>query len=64
MPDGPVDVESGIPAAALDGLRALGHEIEPAKKPIGGAQAIWIDHEQDVLTGASEPRKDGCALGY
>ena len=63
-PDGPVEVESGIPQAALEGLRARGHETEPAKKPIGGAQAIWIDHEEGVLTGASEPRKDGCALGY
>jgi gamma-glutamyltranspeptidase/glutathione hydrolase len=64
VPDGAVEVESGIPAEALDGLRARGHQIERAKRPIGGAQAIWIDHAQGVLTGASEPRKDGCALGY
>ncbi len=63
-PDGPVEVESGIPADAVAGLRALGHEIEAAAKPIGGGQAIWIDWDEGVLTGASEPRKDGCALGY
>ncbi|MDP7242708.1 MAG: gamma-glutamyltransferase [Rhodospirillales bacterium] len=60
---GPVEVESGVPHATVEGLRRLGHETTTPAKPIGGGQAIWIDWDKGVLTGASDPRKDGCALG-
>lgn len=59
-----VQAESSMPAEVVAGLRAKGHSVVPPPKPIGGAQAIWIDWEQGVLTGGSDPRKDGCALGY
>jgi len=55
-------VESGYSPAARAELAALGHRVLPAEKPIGGAQAIIIHHD-GVLEGASDPRKDGCALG-
>lgn len=62
--DGVVEVESGVPGKVADSLRRRGHTIKPPVKPIGGAQAILIDWEKGVLTGGSDPRKDGCALGY
>jgi gamma-glutamyltranspeptidase / glutathione hydrolase len=57
-------VERGMPAATVDGLKARGHQVMAAPSPWGGAQAIRIDWRRGVLIGGSEPRKDGCALGY
>ncbi len=61
---GPVEIESGVPEATVEALKRLGHRPIRPNRAIGGGQAIWIDWKSGVLTGASEPRKDGCALGY
>ena len=34
------------------------------RSSMGGGQAIMIDHANKTLIGASDPRKDGLAIGY
>jgi gamma-glutamyltranspeptidase/glutathione hydrolase len=60
-PDG-MEVERGYTDQTRAELAALGHPVVIPKTPLGGAQAIILDG--DVLIGGSDPRKDGCALGY
>jgi gamma-glutamyltranspeptidase/glutathione hydrolase len=62
--DGKVQIERGIPGAVVDRLHRLGHVCELVDKPHGGGQAILIDRAKGCLVGGSDPRKDGCALGY
>jgi gamma-glutamyltranspeptidase / glutathione hydrolase len=57
-------LEGGVPERTAAGLAGLGHRVERARVPHGGGQAIWIDRETGVLTGGSDPRKDGIALGF
>jgi len=57
-------IERGVPAATAEGLKARGHRVVLAAAPWGGAQAIRIDWQRGVLVGGSDPRKDGCALGF
>jgi gamma-glutamyltranspeptidase / glutathione hydrolase len=62
--EGVYQLEDGIPAAIVEGLKKIGHQTTGVVTPLGGAQAIRIDWDKGTLTGGSDPRKDGCALGY
>lgn len=57
-------IERGYCASVVQQLADRGHKPFIPDAPIGGAQAIRIDATTGVLQGASDPRKDGCALGY
>jgi gamma-glutamyltranspeptidase/glutathione hydrolase len=59
-----LEVEPTVDNDTLVRLQSLGHDVHLASRPIGGAQAIWIDHAGGVMWGGSDPRKDGCALGF
>jgi gamma-glutamyltranspeptidase/glutathione hydrolase len=61
---GTVQVESGISDKTVEALRAKGHQVVRAKGAFGGYQGVLIDHENGVLHGATETRKDGAAVGY
>ncbi|AWB49868.1 gamma-glutamyltransferase [Gemmobacter aquarius] len=56
-------VERGYSDAVRARLAEMGHEVSVPDEPIGGSQAIFIGTD-GVLVGGSDPRKDGCALGY
>ena len=57
-------VEQAASSALRDGLTAKGHDVAERKLPWGGGQIIRVDPEFGTLIGASDARKDGCALGY
>ena len=59
-----VEMEGTVPKETVEGLKKLGHNPTRPAKPIGGSQAIWSDWERGILSGGSEPRKDGAAIGY
>jgi gamma-glutamyltranspeptidase/glutathione hydrolase len=57
-------VEEGVPPATVQKLAMMGHSVKMRDLPWGGGQIVTIDPVSGVRTGASDPRKDGCALGY
>ena len=65
-----VMLEDTMGAPVIDALIGRGHEriLPPAgimhRALMGGGQAIMIDPTTGALSGASDPRKDGLALGY
>ena len=48
----------------MRGLEERGHTVQTCAMPIGGGEAVAIDWRRGILVGASDPREDGCALGY
>lgn len=67
-PGGLCLLEAGWDQALAEGLANRGHRLQHVagrdRISFGGAQLILRDPATGVLTGASEPRFDGLALGY
>ena len=70
---GIVNAEDGFDPAAAEGLRALGHRVEPfadSYQDYGAGQFIWRldegrgDPAVDGYVAASDTRRDGQAAGY
>jgi gamma-glutamyltranspeptidase/glutathione hydrolase len=61
---GTLYLESGFAPETLRELSKKGHRIGFGVGMFGGYQAIGVDLENKVYTGASESRKDGQAAGY
>ncbi|MEA3358018.1 MAG: gamma-glutamyltransferase [Thermodesulfobacteriota bacterium] len=62
-----VYLEEGISRIAASALKEKSHhiiDVPPSVNQFGGGQAIYLDRAQNVLLGASDRRKDGCAIGY
>ena len=60
---GPLVLETVYDDSIAADLVKRGHDVERASTPLGGGQAIWIDRNRGILMGASDFRKDGCAIG-
>ncbi|MHC5065816.1 MAG: gamma-glutamyltransferase [Planctomycetota bacterium] len=60
---GTVRVEAMLAESIRQGLEALGHRVQVGGA-FGGYQAIARDPVTGVLSGATESRKDGLALGF
>jgi len=67
-PGGLLYVEEGWPFDVMAALAQRGHHLAPidgsARGVFGGGQIIVRDPQTGVLTAGSDPRKDGCAVGY
>jgi gamma-glutamyltranspeptidase/glutathione hydrolase len=61
---GTVGFERGISDDVKLKLAYLGHRVRPALGAFGGYQGIWRQDDPLRYFGGSDPRKDGCAIGY
>ncbi|RME85834.1 MAG: gamma-glutamyltransferase [Caldilineae bacterium] len=62
-----VAFEQGTPLRALSELAQMGHRVVPPTElsaGFGGGQIILVDQQAGALFGGSDPRKDGCAVGF
>jgi gamma-glutamyltranspeptidase / glutathione hydrolase len=61
---GSVTFERHIPKGVKTKLASMGHKVNPRPGVFGGYQGIWRRENPLRYFGGSDPRKDGCAMGY
>jgi len=61
---GNLGFERGISDSVKVRLAEMSHRIRPGVSVFGGYQGIWRKENPRRYFGASDPRKDGCAVGY
>ncbi|MDC3116206.1 gamma-glutamyltransferase family protein [Alphaproteobacteria bacterium] len=59
-----IDIENDFDKDVINQLVSRGHKINYPAQIIGGGQMIFVDSNKKLLIGASDWRKDGCAIGY
>ncbi len=68
QPGGLISVEAGWSFETMAELARRGHRLVPidgfGRVGFGGGQIITRDPTTGVLVGGSDPRKDGCAIGW
>ena len=61
---GVVTCEPLIPEETRAKLAEMGHTVKKGMDTFGGYQGIWREENPRRYFGGSDPRKDGCAMGY
>lgn len=62
--DGAVALEDAFDNDTRLALASRGHKLETERDGFGGGQLILLDPNTGALAAGSDPRKDGCAMGY
>jgi len=58
-----IEYEPGaLPAATVEGLRALGHTVQEGRRRWGNMQAVYVERATGEASGHSDPRAKGGAL--
>lgn len=61
---GTVKLEHHFPDATKAALTDMGHQVDEKPGAFGGYQGIWREEGPRRYFGGTDPRKDGCAIGY
>jgi len=61
---GHVRLERHIPDTVKQALVEMGHEVNDRVGSFGGYQGIWREEDPRRYFGGTDPRKDGCVIGY